>query len=490
MNNENLYLAYKDFENSVGEKIRALLGDGETISTDHESSRHLSDYFLPEGCAAVGWPAKTAIEVKLRAGYNSASDTMNRYRLLLEKEGEKEIAKLVVICKGGMPVSYLNAATEPKLKDNVVFLDFDDFVRKKAGKPTGTAELQTKKADDPVEKAAALLKKAKEAFNENKYTFFLGAGVSIDAKLPGWADLLKALLKPEEGKPFQQVNEANYNAIAEAFSHSSIIEARYAFDGYMNSIKKEYKQQIMAAAKEGEEKNKEENKEENKKEINAKFEKIVRERIRKALYQQDKYKSDLVRAIAKAIRKKAPAQVITYNYDDLLERELKYSEKYPAVYNKKVRRDKDIVPIYHVHGYISSKEDTFSMPILSEKEYHRLYSNLHHWANVIQLHALNSTACFFIGFSMTDPSQRRLLDFARYDGLNDDNVDAMAELPHFVFLRKTPLAGEAAQSVNEEHWKEVEDMMSDFGLNVIWYNKYEELPGLIRRIAGVEVEKK
>ena len=91
---------------------------------------------------------------------------------------------------------------------------------------------------------------------------------------------------------------------------------------------------------------------------------------------------------------------------------------------------------------------------------------------------------------MTDPSQRRLLDFARYDGLNDDNVDAMAELPHFVFLRKAPLAGEASKAVNEEHWKEVEDMMSDFGLNVIWYNKYEELPGLIRRIAGVEVEKK
>lgn len=89
---------------------------------------------------------------------------------------------------------------------------------------------------------------------------------------------------------------------------------------------------------------------------------------------------------------------------------------------------------------------------------------------------------------MTDPSQRRLLDFARYDGLNDDNADTMAELPHFVFLRKTPLAGEAAQAVNEEHWKEMEDMMSDFGLNVIWYNEHEELPGLIRRIAGVEDE--
>lgn len=488
MENENLYLAYRDFENSVGEKIRALLGDGETISTDHKFPKSFlrADYFLPKGYSskALSWPAKTAIEIKLRADYNSASAITRQYRHLIE---EGEVAKLVVICKGGMPVSYLNEATEPKLKDKVDFLDFDDFVRDNASEFKGKAGTYTAKAKDPIGEA-------QKAFAANKYTFFLGAGVSIDAKLPGWADLLKALLKQEEGKPFQQVNEANYNAIAEAFSHSSIIEARYAFDGYMNSIKKEYKQQIMAVTKEDEEENKEENKNKNenkneiKKEINAKFEKIVRERIRKALYQQDKYKSDLVRAIAKAIRKKAPAQVITYNYDDLLERELKYSEKYPAVYNKNVRRDKNVVPIYHVHGYISSKEDTVLMPILSEKEYHRLYSNLHHWANVVQLHALNSTTCFFIGFSMTDPSQRRLLDFARYDGLNDDNADAMAELPHFVFLRKAPLAGEAAQAVNEEHWKEMEDMMSDFGLNVIWYNKYEELPGLIRDIAGVQIK--
>lgn len=90
--------------------------------------------------------------------------------------------------------------------------------------------------------------------------------------------------------------------------------------------------------------------------------------------------------------------------------------------------------------------------------------------------ALNSTVCFFIGFSMTDPNQRRLLEFARYEDLNSNTPD---DPQHFVFLRKTSLKGEASLKVNKEHWAEMENMMGDFGLNVIWFDEFEELPKLI-----------
>ena len=48
---------------------------------------------------------------------------------------------------------------------------------------------------------------------------------------------------------------------------------------------------------------------------------------------------------------------------------------------------------------------------------------------------------------------------------------------------------EAAEVVNEEHWHEIEIMMSDFGLNVIWFNEFEELPKIINYISGVSKEK-
>lgn len=144
------------------------------------------------------------------------------------------------------------------------------------------------------------------------------------------------------------------------------------------------------------------------------------------------------------------------------------------------------IPIYHVHGMISRDNTKPSNSVLSEKDYHALYSNPHNWANVVQLNALYTSTCFFIGFSMTDPNQRRLLELARE---KDKDSDQIEKLPHYVFLKKTPLKGEASKEVNEEHWKEMEYMMSDFGLNVIWFNNFDDLPKILNYISGITNDK-
>lgn len=208
--------------------------------------------------------------------------------------------------------------------------------------------------------------------------------------------------------------------------------------------------------------------------------------MRKALYKEhEQYQSNLIDSLANTIDNKNPVQVITYNYDDLLETRLNDKEKYVSVFDKHIPRH-DIIPIYHVHGMIAREQYEPSLPVLSEREYHKLYYDLYNWANIVQLHALNTTTCFFIGFSMTDPNQRRLLELARDEDINSGNED---KLHHYVFLRQAPLKGEASMQVNKEHWLEMEYMMSDFGLNVIWYKEYAQLPQLIEYIAGVSANK-
>ena len=81
---------------------------------------------------------------------------------------------------------------------------------------------------------------------------------------------------------------------------------------------------------------------------------------------------------------------------------------------------------------------------------------------------------------MSDPNLRRLLDIARSE--DGGSKAEWNRAPHFVFLRKVKLKGEAAKEVNEEHWAEQEYMMHELGLNVIWFNEFKELPDLIRSI--------
>ena len=284
-----------------------------------------------------------------------------------------------------------------------------------------------------------------------RYTFFLGAGLSMDAQLPSWSALLESLLKSENRKPFEYINNANSESISSAMGYSSIVTGRYALDGYLRDSQKDEDENYQDFI----------------------------ERIRKVLYKKKNYKSALITSVAKAVKRKKPAQIITYNYDDLLD-ELLNKKDFYSVSDNIIPRTKD-VPIYHVHGMISRDNTRPSNSVLSEKDYHHLYSNPHNWANVVQLNALYTSVCFFIGFSMTDPNQRRLLELARAKDKHSDDID---KLPHFVFLKKEPLKGEASKKVNEEHWHEIEYMMSDFGLNVIWYNDFSDLPKMIDYISG------
>ena len=436
----NSYLEAKLFEDKIGDYLASICSnDEEIIKESFVSGRMMADFYLPNGCKAMQWPSKTVIEVKNIIRYSSISRIFQPYYVLFK---EQKISQLVIIHNSLISNDSFKKYLETLDSKFIKIYNVNELVRKGDFPNKEIKEIPSK---------IDVIDKAKDAYNNMRYTFFLGAGLSMDAQLPSWSALLESLLKSENKKPFEYINNANSESISSAMGYSSIVTGRYALDGYLRD---------------------------NQKDEDENYQDFI-ERIRKVLYKKKNYKSALITSVAKAVKRKKPAQIITYNYDDLLD-ELLNKKDFYSVSDNIIPRTKD-VPIYHVHGMISRDNTRPSNSVLSEKDYHHLYSNPHNWANVVQLNALYTSVCFFIGFSMTDPNQRRLLELARAKDKHSDDID---KLPHFVFLKKEPLKGEASKKVNEEHWHEIEYMMSDFGLNVIWYNDFSDLPKMIDYISG------
>ena len=196
----------------------------------------------------------------------------------------------------------------------------------------------------------------------------------------------------------------------------------------------------------------------------------------------DSFSSPLITEICNLIQsKRQQAQgIITYNFDDVMERALKAS----GIGNYSIfgqNQPQQQFPIYHVHGFVpfENKENIRSLPVLSEEEYHRVYANSYNWSNVEQIHALSRTTCIFIGLSMTDPNLRRLLDIA--------NKDSEADPRHFVFLPCIDSFGKnkAAEVKNNEAMRIQKEMFEELGLRVVWYKGHnDELPKFIKALHG------
>ncbi len=451
---DTLLISARDFERDVTEKIFSVLGENEDAQLGipiGKNSRIITDIFLKNGCMQLDLSAPTFIEIKYVLTLDGGLRVLSTCRDELDKYG----GHLLIIYKKKL-TDFPLIQKDNALSGRVTLWPYDELEDKiKNHKQHDFQKKEIKGYNNPFELA-------KQYAATNKVSLFLGAGVSMDAKLPGWNKLLESLLVQEGGMPFKYINEANTAAISNSLADSSIVMGRYIIQSFREAIKGRKSElandDFMM-----------------QKLLDEETEKMVKDRVRKALYSEiDTHtRSKLVKAIASVARKNNVENIITYNFDDLIEYELRGQKKFQSIYDETIERTSGMKPIYHVHGYLPRDAEKSGLPVLSETEYHRLYSHMHHWANVVQLNALYTTTCFFIGFSMTDPNQRRLLDLARNRKL--DSPDA-SKAPHFVFLQRKRLKGEAVEAVNDEHCKEIENMMFELGLNVIWFNDFKELP--------------
>ena len=88
---------------------------------------------------------------------------------------------------------------------------------------------------------------------------------------------------------------------------------------------------------------------------------------------------------------------------------------------------------------------------------------------------------------MTDPNLRRLLDISRNGvGLNNKNIESM-EPKHFAIMERKHLDTiNPDSSKDDEHIKNIETMMYQLGINIIWYDNTDgqhlEVPKILKAI--------
>lgn len=289
--------------------------------------------------------------------------------------------------------------------------------------------------------------KAQRAFRLGQNAFILGAGVSINAGLPSWDDLLKALYK----KYYGECNSKEWNTITAKCFNSSIILAQYIAEKLTT-------EEI-----------------ENNKNIALDIRKILQSSTLKTT-------KPLLKSIAQHIGEHHLQEVLTFNYDDLLESELseKYDVNYYSIYGNNRIVDK-YFPIYHLHGFLPLNSVEPSTAIITEEQYHQLYKMPYHWSNITLLHALNTQTCYFIGLSMSDPNLRRLLDYYKsenYERHPEDNYNQLSN-HHYIFLKREIPHGEKNNNLSE-YISKTEKRFQGWGIDVIWFDRFRCLPKLIK----------
>jgi len=127
--------------------------------------------------------------------------------------------------------------------------------------------------------------------------------------------------------------------------------------------------------------------------------------------------------------------VITLNYDDLLETELRRSgitcTSVFSAYQKE-----DGLPVYHLHGFLPRTGDIPAQQLIfTESDYHAVASSGYEWAVQTIIHHLYKHNVLFVGVSLKDPNLRRFLDAVhpdstepRHFAIRDDYVVSPEEM--------------------------------------------------------------
>ena len=301
----------------------------------------------------------------------------------------------------------------------------------------------------------SLVESLKRKYQHEELSLFLGAGVSVDAGIPKWSELINSLL-------------------SEMILRRASGEADPLFSEYLNEI-------IRLAYQ-----NKEDSPITQMRYIRGAFSTDeYLQVVHDVLYKNNpKPSTVLLNAIAEIC---APRRnhigvqgIVTYNFDDLLERCLK-KRNIPTntLSCESDITDPEKLSIFHVHGFLPKRKSGFDENvelIFSEEDYHRVYRDAYCWSNLAQLNYLRERTCLFIGCSLTDPNLRRLLDVATRSN----------EKPrHYAFLRRNTsidavdIDKDAIMAYKNIDMELREKYYATLGLNIIWIDNYEDIPRIL-----------
>lgn len=311
--------------------------------------------------------------------------------------------------------------------------------RKEAKTPRRSTEQRTDSRSSQLSGLGGALK-------AGRLTLVCGAGISVDAGIPVWNQLLLQLLESmiERLSKDHSLN-LGCNA-AEEFNKrhgaSSLILGKYL----KNNLGKDFGK-----------------------------------KVRDSLYVAKPSTCALIDAIVDLSRPQRDGKpldsIVTFNFDALIEENLTTANILNrAIYTEAIKHDPNELPVYHVHGYLprTGKIPDETDIVFSEDAYHSQFIDPFSWSNLIQLNKLTQNTCLFVGVSLTDPNLRRLLDVAWRK--NPDKT-----LSHYI-IKKLPRFGDADDVLDDLARLLEEQDANALGINVIWVENYNEIPALLRTV--------
>lgn len=328
-----------------------------------------------------------------------------------------------------------------------------------------------------------LIKDLAEKYNAGRFSLILGAGVSSSAGLPDWDTLLNSLFVA------MLTDEDLRDATSDNDQVSSIVRRLRKVDGPSALMLARYIRKGLSAGSTAEQNT---------------FIKAVTQQLYSLRNKSFSLRSPLIREIASLC---TPARtgakvraILTYNFDDLIERELEERGLlFRSIFEEFEIPTQEELPIYHVHGFLPEDRAKYSnldrcTLVFSEEGYHQIYGDAYHWSNLVQLGSLKENICLLIGLSLTDPNLRRLLE------ISSKSLD---KPKHYAFLQRLNLekfkGEEHASPIRaplqmvtrflDRHHSLNEELMRELGINVIWYETYDEIPkilSLIRKISTIK----
>lgn len=164
--------------------------------------------------------------------------------------------------------------------------------------------------------------------------------------------------------------------------------------------------------------------------------------------------------------------IITYNYDDILEQLLNAEGvRFKTIYREEDMPD-DALCVYHPHGFLPASAKKADYPqyknhiIFGESEYHRLYNDPLSWAMVLQQYLYRINTYLFVGCSMTDPNLRRILENTRLKAKS-----------HYALMLTDGLSKKDQFTVHKHFMR--------MGVECIWYDALDDLKAELSSLASM-----
>lgn len=317
----------------------------------------------------------------------------------------------------------------------------------------------------------------KITYNSGQFSLFLGAGVSSSAGLPDWDTLLNSLFVSMLTSELDKHKKIENNEISsivkrlrEVDEPSALMSARYIRKGMSNHGTTEQ----------------------------TEFIDTVTNQLYELRNKRRSIDSPLIKSIAAMCmpgRTGAKVKsVVTYNFDDLIERELVNREiVHRSIFEEIEIPSQDELPLYHVHGFLPEDRSQYpnlnrSTLVFSEEGYHKIYSEPYHWSNLVQLSNLKETTCIMIGLSMTDPNLRRLLEISAMSIDKPKHYAFMKriDMDEFSKEKKKKIVNAPLTTIKkflDRHHSLNEEVLKELGVNIIWYETYDDIPKMLNKIA-------